>query len=298
MARVSSGTGRAPATSPPRRPRPAAWRRSTSPSATRTCRCRTPAASRPRRSAGGSPSGPGGPAGDRGGLAVPADPADRRARAGRHRHPGRRRRAAARPRARHPRPAHRPRRRGPAARRGGPAPAARQVLLPAAGRRVLGRRAAAAARPAGDLRGDHPGGRVLLFGHEAIVLLLRYLVEGLSEAGADGRGPRRPRIANCSISSWRRAGDGCEPERSTSSSTCTARAPTRPDRRTSMPNRSERARSSPRTCCATGRCRTRRAARSPAAPSWWSAVPGPRPARCCSPGWPRCGPAPAGCSWR
>ncbi|SCG44993.1 histidine phosphatase family protein [Micromonospora halophytica] len=34
----------------------------------------------------------------------------------------------------------------------------------------------------GDLRRDHEGRRVLLFGHDALVFLLRYLVEGLTEA--------------------------------------------------------------------------------------------------------------------
>ena len=34
----------------------------------------------------------------------------------------------------------------------------------------------------GDLRRDHEGRRVLLFGHDALVFLTRYLVEGLTEA--------------------------------------------------------------------------------------------------------------------
>jgi broad specificity phosphatase PhoE len=57
-----------------------------------------------------------------------------------------------------------------------------------------------------DLREQWPGGRVVLFGHEAIVLLLRYHLEGLSEdelmAAAGGTS-----IANGSVTSWR-AGDG------------------------------------------------------------------------------------------
>lgn len=47
-----------------------------------------------------------------------------------------------------------------------------------------------------------PGARVLLFAHEATVLLLRYLVEGLSEAELMGLA-HRTAIGNCSISSWR-----------------------------------------------------------------------------------------------
>ncbi|MGI5240824.1 histidine phosphatase family protein [Dactylosporangium sp. CA-139066] len=53
----------------------------------------------------------------------------------------------------------------------------------------------------GDLRTQRPGGRVVLFGHEAIVLLLRYQIEGLDEeelmaiAGATA-------IANGSVTSW------------------------------------------------------------------------------------------------
>lgn len=62
-----------------------------------------------------------------------------------------------------------------------------------------------------EIRGDHPDGRVVLFAHEATVLLLRYLTEGLSEAElmtiAHGTA-----IANCSISSWRRDGDRLRPE--------------------------------------------------------------------------------------
>jgi hypothetical protein len=48
---------------------------------------------------------------------------------------------------------------------------------------------------------------VLLFGHEAVVFLLRYLVEELDErqlmdVAHDGT------IANCSVSTWERNGDG------------------------------------------------------------------------------------------
>jgi broad specificity phosphatase PhoE len=61
-----------------------------------------------------------------------------------------------------------------------------------------------------DLRDDHPGGRVLLVGHEAIVLLVRYLVESLTEAELMDV-VRGTTIANCSISTWRRDGDGLRP---------------------------------------------------------------------------------------
>ncbi|WP_432896325.1 histidine phosphatase family protein [Micromonospora matsumotoense] len=53
----------------------------------------------------------------------------------------------------------------------------------------------------GDLRRDHQGRRVLLFGHDALVFLLRYLVEGLSEAELMGL-TREHVIANCSVTGW------------------------------------------------------------------------------------------------
>jgi probable phosphoglycerate mutase len=53
-----------------------------------------------------------------------------------------------------------------------------------------------------DLRDEYPGGRVLLVAHEAIVLLMRYLLEGLSEAELMAV-VRETTIANCSVSSWR-----------------------------------------------------------------------------------------------
>jgi broad specificity phosphatase PhoE len=55
----------------------------------------------------------------------------------------------------------------------------------------------------GDLRRDHPDGRVLLISHEAIVLLLRYLLEELSEAEVVALA-RRTTIANGSRTTWRR----------------------------------------------------------------------------------------------
>ncbi|MBM0277869.1 histidine phosphatase family protein [Micromonospora tarensis] len=53
----------------------------------------------------------------------------------------------------------------------------------------------------GDLRRDHEGCRVLLFGHDALVLLLRYLVEGLTEEELMAH-TRQEVIANCSITEW------------------------------------------------------------------------------------------------
>jgi probable phosphoglycerate mutase len=59
----------------------------------------------------------------------------------------------------------------------------------------------------GDLRRDHADGRVLLFGHEAVVFLLRYLLEDLTEAELTELAHDNT-IGNCSISSWRRGADG------------------------------------------------------------------------------------------
>jgi broad specificity phosphatase PhoE len=62
-----------------------------------------------------------------------------------------------------------------------------------------------------ELRADHPGGRVLLFAHEATVLLVRYLAEDLSEAELMDVA-HRTTIANTAISTWRRAGGELKPE--------------------------------------------------------------------------------------
>jgi 2,3-bisphosphoglycerate-dependent phosphoglycerate mutase len=59
----------------------------------------------------------------------------------------------------------------------------------------------------GDLRRDHPDGRVLLVGHEAIVLLLRYLIEQLSEADVVTLA-RKHSIANGSRTTWERTPAG------------------------------------------------------------------------------------------
>jgi broad specificity phosphatase PhoE len=63
-----------------------------------------------------------------------------------------------------------------------------------------------------DLRTDYPGGRVVLFGHEAVVMLVRYLVEDLDEPGLLEIA-RATALGNCSVSSWRRDGDRWRPER-------------------------------------------------------------------------------------
>ncbi|GAA2371390.1 histidine phosphatase family protein [Dactylosporangium salmoneum] len=63
-----------------------------------------------------------------------------------------------------------------------------------------------------DLREDHPGGRVLLVAHDALALLLRYLVEGLGEEELL-RLARTTAMANGSISSWRLEGGVLRPER-------------------------------------------------------------------------------------
>jgi 2,3-bisphosphoglycerate-dependent phosphoglycerate mutase len=62
-----------------------------------------------------------------------------------------------------------------------------------------------------ELRQDHPDGRVLLFSHEAVVLLVRYLVERLSEAELMVIAPSVS-IANGSITSWRRVAGELRPE--------------------------------------------------------------------------------------
>lgn len=62
-----------------------------------------------------------------------------------------------------------------------------------------------------EVREDHPDERVVLFGHEATVLLVRYLVEGLSEAELMAVA-HATAVANCSISSWQRADGHLRPE--------------------------------------------------------------------------------------
>ncbi|MEW2384304.1 histidine phosphatase family protein [Micromonospora sp. NPDC047707] len=59
----------------------------------------------------------------------------------------------------------------------------------------------------GDLRRDHEGRRVLLFGHDALVFLMRYLVEGLTEEELMAL-TREHVIANCSVTGWSADEDG------------------------------------------------------------------------------------------
>jgi probable phosphoglycerate mutase len=54
-----------------------------------------------------------------------------------------------------------------------------------------------------EIRSDYPDGRVLLFAHEATVLLVRYLAERLDEE-ALMKIAHATSIGNCSISAWRR----------------------------------------------------------------------------------------------
>jgi broad specificity phosphatase PhoE len=55
----------------------------------------------------------------------------------------------------------------------------------------------------GDLRRGYPDGRVLLVAHDALILLLRYLVEGLSLARLVELAAGTP-LDNGSLTSWRR----------------------------------------------------------------------------------------------
>jgi broad specificity phosphatase PhoE len=62
-----------------------------------------------------------------------------------------------------------------------------------------------------ELRQDHPAGRVLLFAHEATVLLVRYLAEHLDEEELMAVA-HQTTVANTSISSWRRVDGELKPE--------------------------------------------------------------------------------------
>lgn len=59
----------------------------------------------------------------------------------------------------------------------------------------------------GDLRREHDGRRVLLVGHEALIFLLRYLLEELDEEALIAL-TRREVVGNCSVSGWRCGPDG------------------------------------------------------------------------------------------
>jgi 2,3-bisphosphoglycerate-dependent phosphoglycerate mutase len=61
----------------------------------------------------------------------------------------------------------------------------------------------------GDLRRECAGERVLVVAHQVVVLLVRYVVEGMTESevlGVDAQGD----VANCSITEYVRAGDALE----------------------------------------------------------------------------------------
>ncbi len=62
----------------------------------------------------------------------------------------------------------------------------------------------------GDLRREHAGQRVLLFAHEAVVFLLRYLIEDLSEERV--RQLSAARLRNASVTSWVAVDGRLEPE--------------------------------------------------------------------------------------
>lgn len=62
-----------------------------------------------------------------------------------------------------------------------------------------------------EIREDHPNGRIIMFGHEATVFLVRYLSEGLDEADLMTVA-HTTTLANCSISSWRRHQGRLQPE--------------------------------------------------------------------------------------
>ncbi len=62
-----------------------------------------------------------------------------------------------------------------------------------------------------ELRQDYSDGRILLFSHEAVVLLVRYLAEHHSEAALMAIA-QSVRIMNGSISSWRRVAGELRPE--------------------------------------------------------------------------------------
>ncbi|WBB69026.1 histidine phosphatase family protein [Micromonospora sp. WMMD812] len=59
----------------------------------------------------------------------------------------------------------------------------------------------------GDLRRDHEDQRVLLFGHDALVFVLRYLVEGLTETELMAL-TREQVVMNCSVTGWSADGSG------------------------------------------------------------------------------------------
>ena len=59
----------------------------------------------------------------------------------------------------------------------------------------------------GDMNLDHDRGRVILFTHEALIFLARYVIEGLDEAELM-RLARSTELANCSVTSYVRSETG------------------------------------------------------------------------------------------
>jgi probable phosphoglycerate mutase len=62
-----------------------------------------------------------------------------------------------------------------------------------------------------DVRSDHPGRRVVLVAHDVVVLLVRYLIDGLDEEQLMAVA-RQSAVANGSITSWRNDGGRLCPE--------------------------------------------------------------------------------------
>jgi broad specificity phosphatase PhoE len=57
-----------------------------------------------------------------------------------------------------------------------------------------------------DIDRDHPGGRVLVVAHDAVIVITRYIIESLSEQ--EMLEVERTLVANCGISTWERGPGG------------------------------------------------------------------------------------------
>lgn len=56
-----------------------------------------------------------------------------------------------------------------------------------------------------DIDRDHPGGRVLVVAHDAVIVITRYIIDGLSER--ETLEVERTLVANCGVSTWEREDD-------------------------------------------------------------------------------------------
>ena len=188
-----SGTARAPATSPVTPPRRTGTSGSTCRTATSTCRCPSSASGRQRPSAAGLADQPEDEQPTvRVDLAVRPRPADRRDRPGRSGSgpAGGRRRAAARARVRRPRRPHPPGHHGAVPR--GVAPGGPRSASSTTGRRAASPGSTSrsgCARCSTTSAWTPDGERVLLMAHQVVVLLTRYVLEGMDEQ--HGPRPRR-----------------------------------------------------------------------------------------------------------